>query len=114
MTDLTSRFIKLENWIFEIKSVRAIRVEDYGQPYDAIANIQFNGETAFLDGLITRESDDFSREDYEVFCRMCRTLGMKQIQFDRFKNNKPQLNTIDLTTEAKNESKAKPQLKLVR
>lgn len=96
MTDTTSRFIQLDNWIFEVKSVRAIKVDSYGKPYNAIANLSFNGNNAYIDGLMTREDEKFSKEDYQIFMRFCKKFGMKQMQFDRFKNNQFKLETVDL------------------
>jgi len=111
MTDTTLRFIQLDNWIFEVKSVRAIKVNSYGKPYDAIANFSFNGNNAYIDGLMTREGENFSKEDYQVFMRLCQKLDIKQAQFDRFKNNQFQLETIDV--EPVKEEKP-PKLSLVR
>jgi hypothetical protein len=110
MIETNSRFIQLDNWIFEVKSVRAIRVETYGKPYSAIANFNFNGDNAFIDGLMTREDEDFSKEDYLVFYKMCQKLGIKQAQFDRFKGNEFKLDTVDIKPI---ENKV-PHLKLVR
>lgn len=110
MTDINSRFIQLDNWLFEVKSVRAIRVDSYGKPYDAIANLSFNGNNAYIDGLMTRENQDFSKADYKVFCHLCQKLSIKQIQFDRFKGNEFRLDTIDIEP-MKNETS---QLKLVQ
>jgi len=110
MTDTTSRFIQLDNWIFEIKSVRAIRVNSYGKPYDAIANFTFNGDNAYIDGLMTREHEYFNRDDHQVFYRLCQKLGIKKAEFYRFKNNECKLDTIKIEPLAKQE----PKLKLVR
>lgn len=110
MTDTTSRFIQLDNWIFEVKSVRAIRVNNYGKPYSAIANFTFNGNSAYIDGLMTREDEDFTKDDYQVFNRLCQKLGIKQVQFDRFKDNKFKLDTLDVAPVKKEAT----QLKLVR
>ncbi len=96
MTDTTSRFIQLDNWIFEVKSVRAIRVDNYGEPYSAIANFSFNGNNVYIDGLMTREDEDFSKKDYQIFYRMCQKLGIKQAQFDRLKGNEFKLDTVDI------------------
>jgi len=96
MTDTTSRFIQLDNWIFEVKSVRAIKVNNYGKPYDAIANFSFNGDNAYIDGLMTRDEEKFNKADYQVFMRLCQKFGIKQAQFDRFKNNQFQLETVDV------------------
>ncbi|WP_114327583.1 hypothetical protein [Candidatus Colwellia aromaticivorans] len=111
MTDTTSRFIQLDNWIFEVKSVRAIKVNSYGKPYDAIANVSFNGNSAYIDGLMTREDESFNKEDYQVFMRLCQKMGMKQMQFDRFKNNQFKLETVNLQPIEKEET---PKLSLVR
>ncbi|MBL4765158.1 MAG: hypothetical protein JKX67_07755 [Colwellia sp.] len=111
MTDTTSRFIQLDGWIFEVKSVRAIKVNSYGKPYNAIANLTFNGNNAYIDGLMTREDESFSKEDYQVFKRLCQQFEIQKVQFDRFKNNQFQLETIDVEP-IKNEGKTK--LKLVR
>ena len=111
MTDKTSRFIQLENWIFEVKSVRAIKVNEYGKPYDAIANFSFNGNNAYIDGLMTRDKENFSKEDYQVFVSLCQKLGIKQVQFDRFKNNKFQLETVEIDPV---DNEKAPKLTLVR
>jgi len=111
MTDTTSRYIQLDNWIFEIKSVRAIKVNDYGKPYNAIANFSFNGNNAYIDGLMTRDDEKFSKEDYQVFKRLCQKFGIEQAQFDRFKNNEFKLETVDVEP-IKN--KVMPKLTLVR
>jgi hypothetical protein len=111
MTDTTSRFIQLDDWIFEVKSVRAIRVDSYGKPYNAIANLSFNGDNAYIDGLMTRENENFSKEDYLVFKRLCQKMGIKKVQFDRFKNDQFKLDTLDVGA-TKNEKT--PELQLVR
>jgi hypothetical protein len=110
MTESTSRFIQIDDWIFEVKSVRAIRVNTYGKPYDAIANFSFNGNNAFIDGLMTREDQEFSKDDYQVFYNFCQKLDIKQILFDRFKGNEFRLDTIDVEP-LKQEA---PKLQLVR
>lgn len=111
MTDSASRFIQVDNWIFEVKSIRAIKVDNYGKPYNAIANLSFNGNNAYIDGLMTRDEDNFRKEDYQVFKRLCQKLDIKQVQFDRFKNNQFQLETIDVEPIQK---ETQPKLSLVR
>jgi hypothetical protein len=56
-----------------VKSVYVIRVEDFGKPYTA-ANIALNGDSVYIDGLLTREADDFTREDYQTFKKMSQQL----------------------------------------
>jgi hypothetical protein len=111
MTDTTSRFLQIDDWIFEVKSVRAIKVNSYGKPYNAIANFSFNGNNAYIDGLMTREDENFTKEDYQVFYRLCQKMGIKQAQFDRFKNNQFKLDTVDIEP---SENKNSTKLTLVR
>lgn len=81
------KYIHLNNWIFEIKAIRALRVDNYGDPYSAIANINVNGDTAYLDGLMTRENEAFTRHDFQTFKQFCQQLNIKEAHFERFKNN---------------------------
>lgn len=82
------KYIQLNDWIFEIKAVRALRVKHYGERYSAIANVNINGDNAYIDGLMTREDDKFSYQDFQTFKDFCRQLGVKQANFDRFKQGK--------------------------
>ena len=85
MLEQSTRFIHLNNWIFEVKSIRAIKVESYGQPYQAIANLNFNNNNVYIEGLMTKAEQEFSREDYQTFHHLCQQLGVEQAQFDRLK-----------------------------
>ena len=73
-----SRFVKVEDWIFEVKTVRALRVDHYGKPYSAIANLTVNGDSAYIDGLLTRENEKFSRKDFQAFYKFCQQMQLKQ------------------------------------
>jgi hypothetical protein len=81
------RFVQVDDWIFEVKTVRALRVDKYGKPYTAIANLTVNGDNAYIDGLLTREDEKFSRKDFHAFYKFCQQMKVKQANFDRFKNN---------------------------
>lgn len=81
-----SRCIRINNWIFEVKMVRAMRVAEYGQPYSAIANVNFNGDNVYIDGLMTDSATELSREDFKSLKAYFQRLGVKEIQFDRYKN----------------------------
>ena len=110
MLEPTTRFFHINDWIFEIKSIRAIKVERYGEPYQAIANFSLNNDNAYIEGLMTKAEQEFSREDYQTFYQFCQQLGLQQAVFDRFKNNKfvqEKVNIKPLTTQ-------EPLLKLVR
>jgi hypothetical protein len=91
--------------------VRAIKVNSYGKPYNAIANFSFNGDSAYIDGLMTREDEHFNKDDYQVFNRLCEKMGIKKVQFDRFKNNQFKLDTLDVVP---SENKTPTKLTLVR
>jgi hypothetical protein len=94
-----SRCIKINNWIFELKMVRAIRVEEYGQPYSAITNINFNGNNVYVDGLMTNSNKEFNKADFNTLKTYFQRLGVKQIQFDRFKDHQPMTRSLDIPTE---------------
>ena len=111
MTDTTSRFLQIDDWIFRVKSVRAIEVNSYGKPYNAIANFSFNGDNTYIDGLITREDENSTKEDYQVFYHLCQKMVIKQVQIDRFKNDQFKLDTIDIEP---SENKNPTKLTLVR
>lgn len=91
-----SRYIQHGDWIFEIKSVRALKVGKYGDPYSAIASLTLNGDTAYYDGLMTRDDTSFDRKDFKTLIEFCRQLDVKAVNFDRFKNNKLVTETVNL------------------
>lgn len=105
-----SRYMTIDNWIFEVKAVRAIRVENFGKPYTATANLTLNGDSAYIDGLLTREEDDFTREDYQAFVKVTEQLEVKSFNFDRFKHNRRITHTVKVTPC----NTFRPELKLVK
>ena len=104
-----SRYVQIDKWIFEVKSVRAIRVDDFGKPYSAVANVALNGSGAYIDGLLTREDDDFTREDYQTFVKMSQQLGLENVSFDRFKQERRVYDMVKVPAQ----NNIKPKLKLV-
>jgi hypothetical protein len=81
-----TRCIQIDDWIFEIKSVKAIRADEYGQPYTAIANINLNGDKAYIDGLMTNSDTEFERKDFESIRTYLQQLKITTGEFDRYKN----------------------------
>ncbi|OKY26196.1 hypothetical protein BI291_13485 [Thalassotalea sp. PP2-459] len=81
------RYVQLNNWIFEVKAVRALRVDNYGDPYSAIASLTVNGDNAYFDGLLSRENEVFTRDDFSTFKEFCSQLSVKHANFDRFKQS---------------------------
>jgi len=90
------RFVQVDDWIFEVKTVRALRVDKYGKPYTAIANLTVNGDNAYLDGLLTREDEKFCRKDFQAFYKFCQQMQVKQANFDRFKSDELISECIDI------------------
>jgi hypothetical protein len=105
-----SRYVQIDKWIFEVKAVRAIRVEDFGKPYSAIANLTINGDSAYIDGLLAREEEDFTREDFQTFVKATEQLEVQSFNFDRFKHRRRISHTVKVTPVNSNE----PKLKLVK
>ena len=91
-----TRCIKIDNWIFEIKAVRAIRVEEYGQPYSGIANININCNKAYIDGLMTNSNIEFGREDFAAFKAYLQQLDITKVDFDRYKNQEAIAKSLDV------------------
>lgn len=107
--DKIARYVQVDDWIFEVKTVRAIRIDKYGKPYSAIANLTLNGETGFIDGLLTRENEKFSRNDFHAFYKFCQQMEVKKVNFDRFRKHKLISGHVDVQP-----LKQKAILKLVR
>lgn len=86
MTSSISRFTHMDDWVFEVKMVRALRVKKFGEPYTAVANLTVNGEQMYIDSQLTREEADFSRQDFMTFYRFCQALEMKSFHYDKMRN----------------------------
>ena len=65
-----------ENWLFEIKAVRAIKAKKYGDAYSAIANISIVDGEVHIEGLLSR--DKFTREDIEEIRAFIKSLGFDE------------------------------------
>lgn len=105
-----SRFTQMDDWIFEVKMVRALRVRKYGEPYTALATLTANGESMYIDSQLTREDDEFSRKDFMTFVKFCQNLEMKSIIYDKVKNGVRHPRIIDL----KNKEQVAPVVRLVK
>ena len=86
MNKTVSRHIQIDNWIFEVKMVRALRVKNYGEPYGAIANISFNGSSAYNDGMMQKDQQQISNEDLQVLKEYCQKMSVKEIKIDSQNN----------------------------
>ncbi|MFT5528409.1 MAG: hypothetical protein ACI9C0_000058 [Alteromonadaceae bacterium] len=86
MAENIFRHVKIGNWNFEIKMVRAVKVLEYGQPYAAIANCNINGDSMYIDGLLTTNDKDFTKEDFMIFHKLGYQLGIENISYHRYQN----------------------------
>jgi len=82
MSEMIGRHIQIDNWIFEVKMVRALRVQNYGEPYSAIANINLNGSSAYIDGMMQKNLQQISNEDIQVIENYCQQMSIKEVNFD--------------------------------
>jgi len=90
------KHIQIGDWVFEIKAVRALKVEQYGQPYNAIANININGDSAYIDGLLVKDEQEFDRKDFKEIINFCRDLNLNTVHFDRYKNQQMRSERVSL------------------
>jgi hypothetical protein len=81
-----SKHVQIGDWIFEVKMVRALKVGEYGQPYTAIANCNINGDAMYVDGLLTKEGQSFTRDDFKSFNEFCQNMELKQCSYHRYQN----------------------------
>lgn len=81
-----SKHVQIGEWIFEVKMIRALKVSEYGKPYSAIANCNINGEVMYVDGLLTKNEQVFTKSDMNSFNEFCHQMGLKQCSYHRYKN----------------------------
>ena len=84
MTQTYSRTIQIGDWCFELKSVRALKSDEYGKPYTAIANCNINGNTMYVDGLLTKNDEAFDKKDFASFYKFCQQIGIDNCNYHRF------------------------------
>jgi len=88
MTQTHSRYIQIDDWLFELKSVRAVKVDEYGDPYNAIANCNINGNQMYIDGLLTKNNEEFTKKDFASFYKFCQKMGIDECSYHRFQDGK--------------------------
>jgi len=83
MTNEMTRCVKINDWIFEVKVVRALRVSQYGEPYSAIANIAFNGDNAFIDGIMLKDHNTLNGNDYQTLKKFCYNMDINHVDIEQ-------------------------------
>ncbi|GHF83649.1 hypothetical protein [Thalassotalea marina] len=86
MTQTHSRYIQVGDWYFELKAVRALKVDEYGKPYQAIANCNINGNKMYVDGLLTKNGEEFTKQDFLSIYHFCQKIGIDVCTYHRFQN----------------------------
>lgn len=81
------RRFTIDDWIFDIKQVRALRVPEYGLPYSAGALITLNGTNAYIDSLISRQSNPINKKDFKSILEATKRLGASSLDYDRMTVN---------------------------
>lgn len=114
MTQTHSRYIQVGDWYFELKAVRALKVDEYGKPYQAIANCNINGNKMYVDGLLTKNGEEFTKQDFLSIYHFCQKIGIDVCTYHRFQNGESvhrelvidPNKKIDLTSSYPKDSKA--------
>ncbi|WP_448211367.1 hypothetical protein [Colwellia sp. MEBiC06753] len=88
MSEDVKRFVQIGDWCFELKLVRALKVKEYGQPYSAIANCNINGDSMYVDGLVTKSEEEFTKEDFMTFYQFTEMMGLDNFSYHRYHNGK--------------------------
>ena len=84
----------MDDWVFEVKMVRALKVKKHGEPYSAVANLTATGESIYIDTQLTKDGEELSKKDYMTIYKFCQALGMKEINYDRIKNGNRRAQSI--------------------
>ncbi len=92
-----SKHVQVGEWIFEVKMVRALKVAEYGQPYSAIANCNINGDTMYIDGLLTKDAQKLTRNDFKSFNDFCHQMGLKECSYHRYQNGESIIKDVAIT-----------------
>lgn len=78
--------VQVGNWVFETKQIKARRVDEFGKPYTAIADITIVDGAAHIEGMLC--PDGFDTEDAKSFKAYLLSLGFEKVKFCRFKKGK--------------------------
>ena len=101
MSQTHSRTVQIGDWSFELKSVRALKVDEYGKPYTAIANCNVDGNTMYIDGLLTKEGDEFNKQDFVSFYKFCQQVGIENCSYHRFQDGESVNKTVKVFPDKK-------------
>lgn len=107
MSDDLSRYVKIGDWYFEVKMVRALKVDEYGEPYSAIANCNINGNSMYVDGLLTKDGQEFTRKDFMTFYKFTENMGLDNFSYHRYHNGISSNKEVKVAKPERRQSKSK-------
>jgi hypothetical protein len=81
-----TRISQIDDWVFEVKMVKSIKSEKYGEPYSAVAHMTVNGDHMYIDSQLSADNVELNKGDFKAIYEFCQSLGMKNIGYDRIKN----------------------------
>ena len=110
MQKTISRICQIDDWIFEVKMVRALKVRAHGEPYSAVANLTANGEQVYIDSHLSINNEELNKDDFMTIYRFCESMGMKHISYDRIKNGVKTCKMVDILEN----QQPKPSIRLVK
>ena len=96
MKESMSKHVQIGEWIFEVKMVRALKVNKYGEPYSAIANCTINGDSMYVDGMLTKEDKELAKDDLASFYKFSQLMNIKQCSYHRYLNGKSFTKKVDV------------------
>jgi hypothetical protein len=117
MSDKLKRYLKIGDWCFELKMVRALKVDKYGEPYSAIANCNVNGDSMYIDGLLTKEGQEFTKEDFMTFYKFTELLGLDNFSYHRYQDGESKTKEVKVKQSQRSKENVEgdsPIIKLVK
>ena len=87
------KVIKMDDWLFEVKTIRAIKIGKagvYGDEYTAIATIDIIDGNAYVNSTIGK----FTRKCFRTIFNYIKSRGIKVINYKRIKNLKDKPNKV--------------------
>lgn len=79
--------LKVGNWLFEVKQIKAIKVDKKGEPYSGIATINIINDELHIDGLLMKDSAS-SRSDIEDIKTFISGLGFDEYKYNRYNKDR--------------------------
>lgn len=90
------KVVQIGDWIFEVSSVRALKVGKdgvYGDPYEAIANFNFIDGKAYVNGML---GSGITKRCIVTFKKYIASYGIKEAVYKRVKNLKSKFKKVKL------------------